>query len=177
MDYSIFNWFNALAGQKTWLDVLGIICSDFLIFSVPLIIVLVYFFSRRREKIIPVLLKIIFAFILTCLINYALKGVVARPRPFVSHVGVYRLAKLFADLKDYSFPSNHTAAVFVMAIGVLFDWKKFGLILLIPATLVGLGRIFVGVHYPSDVLAGAAIALAISWLTLFLFRDFRLGRR
>ncbi len=170
MDYSILRLINNFAGQKIWLDILGIIFSDFLIFAIPLIIILVYFFSKKRRKLFFISLKIIFALVLVCLINYSLKKIIARPRPFVDHNDIYQLAKLFADLKDFSFPSNHAAIAFVMAISVLIDWKKFGLILLGLAVIVGLGRIFVGVHYPTDVLGGIITALVAVFLIKFLGR-------
>lgn len=159
MDYLILKWFNGFAGQYIWLDILGIVMAEFLIFSLPLIIFLVYFLSKRRKKLLSVIFKVIFSLILVCVLNYLIGLIFARPRPFTDNKDIYQLAKFFTTTTDYSFPSCHTALAFAMAFVVLFDWRKFGIILLIPALIVGIGRIFVGIHYPTDILGGILTAL------------------
>lgn len=168
MDYIITKWFNSFAGQSDWFDVLWIVLADYLIFAIPLIIVLVYFLSKRRKKIGLILLKIVLAFGLACLMNYLVSLIFLRPRPFVNNREIYQLAKLFAKPTDFSFPSYHTAAAFVLALSVLLDWKKFGIILLVLAAIIGFSRILVGVHYPTDILGGIATAL----ISVFLIKEF-----
>jgi undecaprenyl-diphosphatase len=85
---------------------------------------------------------------------------------------VYQLTKFFAQTKDYSFPSYHTAGVFVLALVVLFDWRKFGIILLVPAIIVGIARVFAGVHYPSDILGGILTALISVFFINYLLSKF-----
>jgi len=159
MDYNFLKWFNSFAGQWEWLDVLGIICAEYLIFAIPLIIFLVYFFSKNRKKMFSIILKIILALALVYTLNYLIGLIFARTRPFVNNNEIYQLAKLFTKPTDFSFPSYHTATVFVFAFIVLLDWKKFGIILLVPALIVGLARIFTGVHYPTDILGGILTAI------------------
>lgn len=175
MDYLILKWINGLAGRNFWLDVGGIILAEFLIFCLPLIIILVYFFSAKRKDFLPFCLKIIFSLVIVYGLNYLISLYFRRPRPFIDHGEIYQLAKFFTKTTDYSFPSYHTAVTFIMAFAVLLDWRKFGIILLIPALLVGLGRVFVGVHYPTDVLGGIITALIATGAANFVFNYFKHG--
>ncbi len=158
MDYLILKWINNLAGQWEGLDMFGIICADSLIFAIPLIIILVYFLSSRRKQFSLIALKIILAAGLAYLLNYLIGLVLPRQRPYLTHRNIYELIGFLASPTDLSFPSDHTAIAFVMAFSVLLRWRKFAIILLIIAALVGLSRIFAGVHWPSDVLVGIVVA-------------------
>ena len=80
---------------------------------------------------------------------------VSRPRPYVAHAADAHL--FIARSADPSFPSDHATAAFAIAVALLLRHRKAGLLALGLATLVSLGRVAVGTHYPTDVLAGAAI--------------------
>lgn len=74
------------------------------------------------------------------------------------------LIPLITPPTDYSFPSGHTAASF--AVGVLLFRKlpkRYGIPALVLAALIGFSRLYLGVHYPSDVLAGALLGTGISY--------------
>lgn len=85
-----------------------------------------------------------------------------RPRPFVAHPGVAHL--FVAHAPDPSFPSDHATAAFAIAISLLLRSRRIGLLALAMAVVVAVGRVAVGVHYPSDVLAGAALGTAVALL-------------
>ena len=91
--------------------------------------------------------------------NMILKNLVARPRPYEMVEG---LMPLIARPSDYSFPSGHTGSSFAAA-AVLYGQlpKKWGIAALVLAVLMGISRLYLGVHYPSDVLAGALIGSVI----------------
>jgi undecaprenyl-diphosphatase len=79
----------------------------------------------------------------------------ARPRPYVAHphdVHLFIPASL-----DTSFPSDHATAAFAIAVAIFLRSRSAGRIALVMATLVSFSRVVVGTHYPTDVLAGAAI--------------------
>ena len=87
----------------------------------------------------------------------------ARPRPWLDVAG---LIPLIAEHDPNSFPSGHTTAAFAFAGAVWFadskKWLKW--VALAAAVLMGFSRLYVGVHYPSDVLAGILIGLLAGWL-------------
>lgn len=99
--------------------------------------------------------------------NIVLKQLVLRPRPYVTMEG---LIPLLTSADPNSFPSGHTCAAF--AAGVAWaralPWRWARTAAVIQAVCMGLSRLYVGVHYPSDVLAGALIgslcALCALWL-------------
>ena len=78
-----------------------------------------------------------------------------RHRPFVAH----EVNLLVDHLKTASFPSRHTDIAFAFAQSVFFADKKLGIVAFVIAVLVGFSRIFVGVHYPVDVFAGAILGI------------------
>ena len=95
-----------------------------------------------------------------------LKNVVARTRPYEVVEG---LTRLIEKQSDYSFPSGHTAASFAAAVILFLQLpKKYGIPALILAVLISFSRLYLGVHYATDVLAGAVsgtlIALAVHWI-------------
>lgn len=99
------------------------------------------------------------ALLLSLLVNnLILKNLVARTRPFDAIPG---LATLIAHPTDYSFPSGHTASSFAAA-GVFFRRlpKRAGIPFLVFAVFIAASRLYVGVHYPSDVVLG----LVSGWL-------------
>jgi undecaprenyl-diphosphatase len=87
-----------------------------------------------------------------------------RPRPFVSDPGgVHLFARHVADA---GFPSDHATAAFAVAVAVTLRDRRWGAAALVAATVLAVGRVGIGVHYPSDVLAGAALG-AVAALALW----------
>lgn len=89
----------------------------------------------------------------------------ARPRPFAEHPG---MVHLFAGGSlDPSFPSDHAAAAFAIAVAVLVHSRRAGLAFLTIATLIACSRVVEGLHYPTDVLAGAAVGTLLALLVTY----------
>lgn len=98
--------------------------------------------------------------------NIILKNLIARPRPYATYPElVADLADLIHIPKSYSFPSGHTVSAMAAAFTIFTQHKKLGIVALIMAFLMGLSRLYVGVHFPTDVyggiIVGALIALAV----------------
>lgn len=95
--------------------------------------------------------------------NLLLKNIIDRQRPFEVISG---LIMLVPEPAGASFPSGHTAGAFA-ACWLLYKYlpAKYGLSLLVLGILMGFSRMYVGVHYPSDVLAGAAVGCLCGWLS------------
>lgn len=106
--------------------------------------------------------------------NVILKNLIARTRPYEIISG---LDSLIGVQRDYSFPSGHTGSSFAAAV-VLYKMlpKKAGIPALILAVLIGLSRLYVGVHYPSDILCGALIGTCIALLVSMIGKTFLIKR-
>lgn len=92
------------------------------------------------------------------LVVHLTKRLVNRPRPSKK---IEETRFFDVPICAYSFPSGHTSASFVLAVTALL-WTSFGLPALAAASLVAFSRIYLGVHYVSDVAAGAAIGITVS---------------
>jgi undecaprenyl-diphosphatase len=91
-------------------------------------------------------------------IGKAISELVDRARPFVADPhGVHLFAKHAADP---GFPSDHATAAFAIAVAILLRKRGWGIVALVAATVLSIGRVALGVHYPSDVLGGAALGSA-----------------
>jgi undecaprenyl-diphosphatase len=85
-----------------------------------------------------------------------------RPRPLAAHPALTHL--LSAPSADPSFPSDHAAVAFAIAFAVLAFSRRTGIGFLVAATLIALSRIALGLHYPSDVVAGMLVGWAAAVL-------------
>ena len=85
-----------------------------------------------------------------------------RPRPYVAHPHSAHL--LIPASHDFSFPSDHATAAFAIAVALLLRHRRAGILALAMAAVLSLARVAVGTHYPSDVLAGAALGAAAALL-------------
>jgi len=86
-----------------------------------------------------------------------LKFLVNRPRPFLV---LPRAVLASKPLKDYSFPSGHTAAAFSIATVSAMTYFSYSPLFLLLALIVGVSRVYLGLHYPSDVLVGSVLGAA-----------------
>ena len=107
--------------------------------------------------------------------NGILKHLVERPRPWLTVEG---LTPLIAEHDPNSFPSGHTSASFAAASAWCRTLPRrwMGVTAVVLAALMGFSRLYVGVHFPSDVLAGVLVGLFCSWLTCLLWRRFAAWR-
>ena len=98
--------------------------------------------------------------------NNLIKNIVQRPRPYVTFTD---LQIIIPQPSEFSFPSGHTSSSFASA-AVFYRHlpKKFGVPAVILAALIGFSRLYVGVHYPTDVLAGAVMGILLSYMAEYL---------
>lgn len=97
--------------------------------------------------------------------NLLIKPLVARVRPYDINTAV---TLLVAKPTSYSFPSGHAAASFAAATALCRGRKDYGIPALILAALVSLSRLYLYVHYPSDVLAGTVIGILCGFAGFWL---------
>ncbi len=139
-------------------------------FWIALSILLIIPKSTRKVGITALLSLIIGALIT----NVALKNLVARTRPYEVVDGL----KLIIERQhDYSFPSGHTCASFAAALVFYrMGTGKWGIPAVILASLIAFSRLYVGVHYPSDVLGGLLIGIFAAWAAVKLM-DYVMRKR
>ena len=131
------------------------------------------FITSLGEGIVPIALCILFLFFKktrkvgitaglslameAILINLTIKKLVGRTRPYVVNEAIEYITK---RPSDNSFPSGHTGCMFAVA-SVLFYMmpKKVGIPAMIVASLVGISRLYVGVHYPTDIIGGFIVGM------------------
>ena len=92
--------------------------------------------------------------------NMLIKNIVARPRPYRM---IETLTILIPEPGEYSFPSGHTSSSFAAGVVLyLMLPKKYGIPAMVLAFLIGISRLYVGVHYPTDVLGGMVMGTLIA---------------
>lgn len=122
---------------------------------------LLLLFKRTRVAGAASLVSIAICF---CITNLVLKGCVARPRP---DAVMDAIVPLIRTPRDYSFPSGHTTVSFAGAL-VCYRMlpRRYGIPALVLAGVIGFSRLYLGVHFPSDVLGGFLVALAGNWVSV-----------
>lgn len=91
-------------------------------------------------------------------VGQAIADLVDRARPFVAEP--HQVHLFAAHAADAGFPSDHATASFAIAVAIFLRKRGWGVFALVAATALSLGRVAVGYHFPSDVLAGAALGSA-----------------
>ncbi|HBG15167.1 MAG TPA: hypothetical protein DDW93_00175 [Firmicutes bacterium] len=127
-------------------------------------LVLVMFFSMR-ESTRTIALTLAAAHFCTNIPVQMIKNMVARPRPYQTYSNICNKGPA---LKDYSFPSGHTTSAFTTATTLAYYMPGASLLLYGLAAIVGLTRMLLGVHYPTDVLIGSLIGTLIPIILLSL---------
>ena len=125
--------------------------------------VIMLFFKSTRKTALTMGLALIMG-LLVC--NVTLKPLVARIRPYDVNTGV----KLLIDgLSDYSFPSGHTVASFEAAVTLMIcERRRFGYPALVLAILIAFSRLYLYVHYPTDVLTSIILGTLFAFLSYYI---------
>jgi membrane-associated phospholipid phosphatase len=163
-DQTVFRWVNG-HDPWPWLDALMVFASGNVLFA-PVVCLLAGFLVWRggaRGRVF-VLLLALGCGLANTVSSEVLKDLFARPRPFVDLPGVRLLVGKGAS---FSLPSSHAANWFAAVVVTAVFYRR-GLRLVLPiAVLVCLSRVYVGVHYPTDILAGACIGAAVAAVALW----------
>ena len=101
--------------------------------------------------------------------NLILKNVFARPRPFTLNTSI---APIIKPPTDFSFPSGHAGSSFAAAAALKAAGSPFWLPAGILAALISFSRLYLYVHYPTDVIAGALLGIFSGWLSGAVLRRF-----
>ncbi len=129
------------------------------------------FFPKYRRTGITMGIALLIGMLLC---NVTLKPLIARPRPFdyqLLHFGK-EIPLLISRPADFSFPSGHTIASFEAAVVIALRHKKLGVPALVLASLIAFSRMYLYVHYPTDVLFSVVLGTGIAFLANWLVNRF-----
>lgn len=137
------------------------------------IVLCIALFIFRKTR--PLSVAVTIAIVLTFLIGeLALKNTVCRPRPCLIDPSVSLAVPV---PNSYSFPSGHTGSSFAAATALFCFSKKWGIPCLAVATIVGLSRMYLFVHYPTDVLVGVLLGTFAAVVTFLVMKKYGLDKR
>lgn len=168
MEEIIFKAIHSLALQSNWLDLVGIILAKQLgYFLVLLVLVILFFEKDRRRRLANALFIILSVLIARGLIAEVIQFFFFRSRPFVA----LNFTPLIEIANTAALPSGHATFYFALATSVYLTLnKRLGFWLLCGATFISLARVFVGVHWVSDIVLGAAIGILTPYLIKFVLQ-------
>lgn len=168
LDLYFFNLINGLSYKWLWLDYVGIFLAHYFEYFLWLVIalLLVINFKKYWKMVVEAFATAVFTrFILAEIIRWLW----FRPRPFVSQniIPLINQSPL-----ESSFPSGHASFYFALSTIVYCYNKKAGILFYIASSLIVLARVFVGIHWPSDILAGAVLGILMGYILNKLFRKY-----
>jgi membrane-associated phospholipid phosphatase len=135
-----------------------------------LLTILIISLIKQSTPLRVVFYKMLAVILVSASISFTLKSIVIRERPFVNYPDIEKLS----EAGNSSFPSGHSMEVFAIAVGfsILVPKRKLIIPVFIWASVVAYSRMALGVHYPTDVLAGIIIGSFIGWLVPWLINKF-----
>ncbi|HDX9707983.1 TPA: undecaprenyl-diphosphatase [Bacillus thuringiensis] len=165
LDLKGFRYINTHVKQSIFMDYLMIFFAEYAqyIFIILFIVLWLIKNFQGRVYVIQAVIACFFAFSL----NRIIEIFFYRERPFVSHLEIHQLVEHTANA---SFPSNHATSSFAIAVTIFLYNKRVGALFLVLAFLISFSRVWIGVHYPLDVLIGAVLGILISLITQYIFK-------
>ncbi|WP_416825203.1 undecaprenyl-diphosphatase [Ectobacillus polymachus] len=163
MNYKLFKAINRRSGRSSPTDLLMILLSNKLRYVFLFVLIFMWFRNDLSKRFaFHALLSAVVALFLNTLI----KLFYFKPRPFVKH----RVGILIPSKTDSSFPSKHTMIAFAVSTSIFLYKRTLGLIMWILSIFTGFSRIWIGHHYPFDIIGSAFIGTMTSILVTKVFR-------
>ncbi|MGH7922409.1 MAG: phosphatase PAP2 family protein [Candidatus Dormibacteraceae bacterium] len=170
IDYRLERLINAPAGHLPVVDTLMVAAASWaeVVFAAVVVVWFLFGMIRvsRREKLGAVTALLAAGGAL--LVNLVLSHLYFHSRPFVAHPGVVHL--LLNHARDNSFPSDHAAGAFAVSVVLVAYRRRLGVVAIVASAWVAYARVYVGDHYPLDVLVGAADGIIAAILLLTILR-------
>lgn len=159
-DIVIFQAVNGLAGRWIWLDFLAVFCASGL--GYVLLLCLAALLAIDAKKYWRTVAEAVVASVLVrFVVIETIYWLWFRARPFVDNQ-VRQLIEYTADKP--SLPSGHASFYFALSTIVFCHDKRVGVVFYLASFVIAISRVFVGVHWPSDILAGALLGTLAAWV-------------
>ena len=166
VDNTILRWINVKFRNKTFDKIMPIITSAGNL-GIIWIVISVLLMTKKDYRVLGQ--TILIALVITTIIGEGtIKNIVKRKRPFY---GDDDKELLISRPITYSFPSGHTASSFAVAAVFIKTDNAASLEIILLACLIAFSRIYLGVHYPSDVIGGGIIGALCGLITVILFMN------
>ena len=130
-----------------------------------ILIIVILLFTKRYRKIALFALGALILEVV--LVEGIIKGIFERPRPFLLHENIQLI---IPKPLGFSFPSGHTASAFAVATLLFLNKVPLRKTIIGLAVLMGFSRLYVYVHYPTDVLAGMILGIGVGWFVYYIQR-------
>lgn len=171
LDLSIFRWLNSWVGINDFYDWGIIFKAEYLLYVVIVAVFAFFVFDRNQTRVKWV---IIHAFSAGILARFIFKPVIVffwdRARPFAVLSNFHQLV---SENAGGAMPSGHAVFSFAIAMAVYYYYPKTSILFFLAAISMGIARVAAGVHWPSDILAGAVVGIFSAWLIEILLKKFR----
>jgi undecaprenyl-diphosphatase len=161
LDYTIYKAINGLSGGAFADDVFKFLANSLpgILIALVALAFLIPWRSHLRERRAGAVFATVSA-ALALLINQPIAHLVDRTRPYLAHPAHSHL--LISRSHDPSFPSDHATGAFALGFAIWLYDRTIGAVLLVLAALLAFSRVYVGTHYPGDVVAGALIGIGVA---------------
>ena len=168
MDNSLFRTINRFADRTGWAHGAFKANAGYGIVLFAVLLVIAYLDGRHHADLTAVAGSVwaALAALVALGIGQIIGGAVDRARPYETMTNVHILVD---KTTDFSFPSDHATVAGAVAVGLLFANRRWGIVATVLAMLMAFTRVYVGAHYPGDVLAGLALGglvAATGWYTI-----------
>lgn len=153
---ALFNLVHGLAGRDPFLDAGGIFLADTLTYLLAAGM-LAFVLLRPPKQRVSAMLSMLLAYLVgRWVITFNLHHFLPAARPFAA----LHFAPLVVPDTAASFPSGHMSALFAVSVMIWYRNRRWGTVYFLLSALVGAARVYVGVHWPVDILAGSLVGLA-----------------
>ena len=161
MDSSLFGWINRLANRTSWAHGFFTSYAKYGIVLFAVLLVAAYLDARQHDDLHAVAGNVWAggAALVALEIGQLVGGAIDRARPYEAMTGVHLLVD---KTTDFSFPSDHATAAGAVAVGLLLTNRRWGIVATVLAIVMAFTRVYVGAHYPGDVIAGLALGGAVA---------------
>ena len=177
LDISLLYFLYSFTGINSFIDGIIVFRAEYLPYFVGFFVAL-FPLSAVLKKYRPFLRKnmemFLFSFgsalIARFLVGELIRFFYNRPRPFAVLSNIH---PLLLHESGYSFPSGHALFFFALAAGIAYYYPRTSIVFFLAAFTIGMARVSAGIHWPSDILAGAALGVLTTLAVRFLFLLYR----